>query len=160
MFTERKKQFADNYLVCFNATEAAKKAGYHSTTIGGLRKKAFMLLKDKDVAEYIKERLKEKEDQDIIKADELQKFLSNCIRGIETETHHFVIRTSEKAGTFNDEIIERQCSLKARDKIKAAELMAKILKLMDSNTNQDRLKIIFDPTVPTKNIDISSDDND
>lgn len=158
MLTEKKKQFADNYLTCFNATEAARKAGYYSTTKGGLRKKAFMLLKDKDIKEYVESRLKEKEANDIIKADELQKFLSDCIRGTETETHHFVLRSGVK-GSFDDEIIERQCPLKARDKIKAAELMAKIHKLMDSNTEQKAVKVVFDTNVPLKNKVVNHDDD-
>ena len=130
MLTERKKRFADNYIMSFNATDAARKAGYSAKSEKALGVKASKLKNDPEVKKYIEERLKTKEDSLIVKQDEILAYLSGCIRGTETEKQTFVLRSGDK-GSYDDELLEREIPLKAKDRIKACELMAKIYKLMD-----------------------------
>jgi phage terminase small subunit len=151
MFTEKKKQFADNYLTCFNATESAIKAGYKNKDIS---KKANKLLNDDpDIALYIKEKLKEKEEKDIAKRSEILKFLTNCLRGNETEPIPFVVRsgTTGKDGYYDDKIVIEDIPIKIKDRLKAAELLAKIHHLMDKNEETSTEKVIINYNIPKNN---------
>lgn len=160
MLTEQKKQFADNYLVCFNATEAARNSGYKHKRAGALRIKAYKLLKDGDVAKYIKQRLQEKEEADIAKSTEIIKFLTNCLRGGETEKMYFVLRsgTTGKDGSYDDELIYKDVPIKLKDRLKAAELLAKINKMMDGNVDQRTQKVVINYNIPEKNIELDNDE--
>lgn len=162
MLTEQKKQFADNYLSCLNATEAAKKAGYKHKRAGGLRVKAHKLLKDPDISEYIKQKLKEKEEADIAKSTEILKFLTNCLRGGETEKMYFILRsgTTGKDGGYDDELVGKDVPIKLRDRLKAAELLSKINKMMDGNLDQKTQKVVINYNIPEKNIVLNEDDDD
>ena len=80
--TPKQKAFADYYIECGNATEAAKKAGYSNKTaysIGGEN------LKKPEVSAYIAERLTEIESQRIATIDEVMKFYTSVMRGEEKD---------------------------------------------------------------------------
>ena len=64
--TEKKKLFADHYLVNLNATEAAKLAGYSEKTAYS---QGHRLLKDVEVHAYIEERQKERAEKLELDAD-------------------------------------------------------------------------------------------
>ena len=150
MLTERKKLFCDYYIISLNATDAARKAGYSSKSANGLKNKAYKLMKEPDIKEYIAERLKQKEADLIVKQNDILKYLSGCVLGLEKENKIYILRAGNK-GNYNDELIEKETDLQPRDRIKAAEIMAKIYKLMDKNENTEPQKVIIECNIPLKN---------
>lgn len=150
MLTPRKKDFCDNYIISLNATDAARQAGYVSKTNNGLKNKAYKLMKDPDIAEYIADKLKQKEDGLIVKQDDVLKYLSGCVLGTEKEIKYFTLRSGTK-GSYDDELIKKHIDLQPKDRIKAAEIMAKIYKLMDKGENKDPQKVVIVNDIPTKN---------
>lgn len=76
--TSKQKAFADYYIECGNATEAAKKAGYKGNYVGT---NAGKLLKNTKISAYIRERTKPTEDKRIATADEVMEFLTAVMKG-------------------------------------------------------------------------------
>ncbi len=76
--TEQKKKFADYYIECGNATEAAKKAGYSEKTAYSQGQR---LLKDVEVSAYIAERVKPDEENRIASGEEVMQFFTSVMRG-------------------------------------------------------------------------------
>lgn len=76
--TPKQKAFADEYLICGNATEAAKKAGYSEKAAGII---GFENLKKPNISEYIAERQKQIEDSRIADVKEVMQFYSSVLRG-------------------------------------------------------------------------------
>ena len=76
--TPKQKAFADEYLMCGNAAEAARKAGYSektATVIGSEN------LSKPNILEYIAERQKQIEDSRIANIKEVLEFYSSVLRG-------------------------------------------------------------------------------
>lgn len=78
MLTPKQKAFADYYIECGNATEAAKRAGYkkkaaYATGSENLRKP--------QIIEYIEERQKQIEDSRIASAAEVMRYFTSVMRG-------------------------------------------------------------------------------
>lgn len=78
MLTPKQKAFADEYIRCANAAEAARKAGYSKKTAEttgreNMRKPAIL--------QYIAERTKPLEDKRIADADEVMRFFTSVMRG-------------------------------------------------------------------------------
>lgn len=76
--TPKQKAFADEYLICGNITEAAKKAGYSEKTAAVIGNEN---LKKPNVLEYIAERQKQIEDSRIADVKEVMQFYSAVMRG-------------------------------------------------------------------------------
>lgn len=76
--TPKQKAFADEYLKCGNATEAARRAGYSVKTA---RYIASENLAKPVISEYIAERQKQIDDSRIADAAEVQRFYSAVLRG-------------------------------------------------------------------------------
>lgn len=76
--TPKQKAFADEFLKCGNATEAAKRAGYKERSAQQIG--AENLLKPVIIA-YIAERQKQIDDARIADAAEVQRFYSAVLRG-------------------------------------------------------------------------------
>lgn len=114
--TERQKRFVDFYIETGNATEAARKAGYKKPHVQGTQNLAKLSVK-----EAIDARLAEMESERIADATEVLEHLTAALRG---EIKEQVIVT-ESIGDFMSEarIMEKQLS--AKDRLKAAELLAK-----------------------------------
>lgn len=74
----RQKAFADEWLKCGNATEAAIKAGYSKKYAGT---NADKLLKNTKISAYIAERQKQIEDSRIADVSEVLQFFSSVMRG-------------------------------------------------------------------------------
>ena len=74
----RQKAFAEYYIKCGNATEAAKKAGYKEKYAGT---NADKLLKNTKISAYIAERLGEQSEARIADANEVLEFFTNVMRG-------------------------------------------------------------------------------
>ena len=76
--TPKQKAFADEYLICGNAAEAARKAGYSektATVIGSEN------LSKPNILEYIAERQKQIEDSRIANIKEVLEFYSSVLSG-------------------------------------------------------------------------------
>ena len=76
--TPNQKAFADEYLICGNITEAAKKAGYSEKTARVIGQEN---LQKPAVLNYIAERQKEIDDSRIADVKEVMEFYSSVLRG-------------------------------------------------------------------------------
>ena len=114
----KQKRFADEYLICSNATEAAKKAGYSEKTA---KQQGQRLLTNVDLKNYIDERLKILESEKIAQADEVMQYFTKVLRGEETE--EVVVVEGQGDGVTEARKIKKEVSPK--DKLKAAELLGK-----------------------------------
>ena len=76
--TPKQKAFADYYIECGNATEAAKRAGYSDKTA---RQIATENLTKLSICEYIAERVKPTEENRIATGDEIMQFFTSVMRG-------------------------------------------------------------------------------
>lgn len=76
--TPKQKDFADEYLICGNATEAAKKAGYNPKSA---RQIATENLSKPSISAYIAERQKQIDDSRIADVKEVMQFYSAVLRG-------------------------------------------------------------------------------
>lgn len=74
----RQKAFADFYLECGNATEAARKAGYSENTASVI---GAQNLRKLNISEYIAERMQPIEKDRVASADEVLAFFSSVMRG-------------------------------------------------------------------------------
>lgn len=78
MLTPKQKAFADYFIKCGNATEAAKKAGYSETSA---RQIAVENMSKPSISAYIQERM-ENQDADLVaSADEVLRFYTDVMRG-------------------------------------------------------------------------------
>ena len=78
MLTPKQKAFADEYLKCGNATEAAKKAGYKEKAAYATGAEN---LKKPQIIAYIEERQKEIDDSRIASAAEVMRYFTSVMRG-------------------------------------------------------------------------------
>lgn len=117
--TDKQQRFCDEYLLCLNATEAAIHAGYSESTAA---QTASRLLKNKAIKKYIDERQKEtQENIEISQAD--------------------VIKQLSDIGFAKIDLKK----IRATDKIKAIELIVKILGLdKDKKDGNGILKELFE----------------
>lgn len=76
--TPKQKTFCDKYLVCGNATQAAKEAGYSERTA---YRTGADNLKKPQILEYIQKRQKQIEDARIADVAEVMRFLTSVMRG-------------------------------------------------------------------------------
>lgn len=113
--TIKQKRFADEYIISGNASDAAIKVGYSKKYAATNTDK---LLKNTNIKKYIDERLKELEDKQIAKQDEVLKYLTSIMRGEQTE------QTLISDGTETGQRITN-IEVSAKDRIKAAELLGK-----------------------------------
>ena len=78
--TPKQKAFADYYIECGNATEAARKAGY-SGNQKTLSVTGSETLANPNVSSYIAERIKPTEEKRIATADEVMQFYTAVMKG-------------------------------------------------------------------------------
>lgn len=76
--TPKQKAFADEFLKCGNATEAAKRAGYSEKSA---RQMGTENLSKPSISSYIQERQKQIDDERIADIAEIQRFYSSVLRG-------------------------------------------------------------------------------
>lgn len=76
--TTKQKAFADYYIECGNATEAARKAGYSE---GTARQMGAENLTKPNISSYIESRLKSIEEGRMATGDEVMKFFTSVMRG-------------------------------------------------------------------------------
>lgn len=75
---ERQRRFADCYIKCGSASQAARDAGYSAATAGAIGSR---LLKNVEVRALIASRMETMEAQRLADADEVMAFLSSVMRG-------------------------------------------------------------------------------
>ncbi len=82
MLSDQHKAFADKFIECGNATEAAKAAGYSEKTAYS---QGSRLLKNVDISAYIQERMAQQDAERVASADEVLRFYSSVMRGQEKD---------------------------------------------------------------------------
>lgn len=82
MLTPKQKAFADYYIECSNASEAARKAGYSPKTAGSIGEEN---LKKPEISAYIAERMTNQDAERVASADEVLRFYSSVMRGLEKD---------------------------------------------------------------------------
>ena len=82
MLTPKQKAFADYYIECGNASEAARKAGYSPKTAGAIGEEN---LKKPEISAYIDERMTKQDAARVASADEVLRFYSSVMRGQEKD---------------------------------------------------------------------------
>ena len=76
--TPKQKKFAEYYIKCGNATEAAKKAGYSEKSAYAVGQES---LKKPVISQYIAKRMEKQDKALIADADEVLKFFTDTMRG-------------------------------------------------------------------------------
>lgn len=122
--TEKQKCFCEEYLIDLNATQAAIRSGYNPKTAD---QQASRLLTNVKVKEYLADLMKRKQKGRIASADEVLSYLTKVITG-ESESEVLVTRSMGK--DLGTEIIHEMKKPDEKDKLKAAELLAKYHGLM------------------------------
>ena len=108
--------FADEYIISLNATQSYLKA-YPNVTEDTARTNGCKLLANTNIKKYIDKRLASKEDERIMKQDEILMLLTAIARGEATE------QTLQLCGDGCQELVDKDIS--AKDRIKALELLGK-----------------------------------
>lgn len=121
MLTPKQKAFADYYIECGNAAEAARKAGYSLRTADAIGREN---LRKPTISAYIAERQAEIEKQagrDIMSLTEIQVRRSKIANGLLTDNFGFTPDFSDQLKAMND--LEKTLAIKAEQerKEKAAE---------------------------------------
>ena len=108
--------FADEYIISLNATQsylkAYPKASYETANVEGCK-----LLVKPSIKNYIDEQMAKKQDERIMKQDEILRLLTSIARGEQTE------QTLQLCGDGCQELVDKDIS--AKDRIKALELLGK-----------------------------------
>ena len=115
--TERQRRFIDFYIQCPNATNAAIQAGYSAKSA---KVTASKLLTFSNVSREIEKRLDEIRDEQTATTKEVLRFLTSLMRGQLTEKICLPVHGQKS----RVEVVE--LPPKTRDRLKAAELLAKI----------------------------------
>lgn len=105
----KQQRFADEYIICGNATESAKKAGYSEKTARSIGQR---LLTNVDIREYLQKRMEELQDEKILTQKQILVMLSEIASGQATETA--VVTT--KVGVLKEDPISGK-SVKVYDEI-------------------------------------------
>lgn len=133
--TEKQERFCDEYLTDLNATQAAIRAGYSPRSA---RQNAHALLEKPHVRDRIDARLAEIEDGLVAKGGEVLKYLTSVMRG--EDCAQIVV--------IADDIPRVEDYVDQKNRIKAAELLAKCHGLMVQKVDVGDVKITFVDDLP------------
>lgn len=122
--TDKQKRFIQEYLICLNATEAARKAGYSEKVASAI---GFENLKKPKIKEAIAEVLSAVSSEKTASIEEILEFLTAVMRGEHTE------ETLIFVGNGEQKLINKQVS--AKERLKAAELLGKRYGLFTDKVN-------------------------
>ena len=132
----KQKRFCDEYLIDLNATQAAIRAGYAESTAAKASDWINASAQEKpssdfnpDMANYIRQRMAEKDEKLIARQDEVLKYLTRVMRRQEVDYGTNVVSDGE--GTSRVEIT--QLPTKVADASRAAELLGKRYGLFDGS---------------------------
>jgi phage terminase small subunit len=82
--TDKQKKFAEAYIGCFNATEAAIKAGYSEKTAGNMGWQNLQKDKIKNYIDELREEINDTKDERIATANETLEFFTEMLRDEKT----------------------------------------------------------------------------
>jgi phage terminase small subunit len=116
--TPKQKRFCDEYLIDANATQAAIRAGYSKKTAKQIGQR---LLTYVDCRKYIDDHMEKVQSEKIATAEEVMQYLTSVLRGEEKEEVVVVEGCGE--GFSAARTVDK--GVGAKDKLKAAELLAK-----------------------------------
>lgn len=116
--TPKQQRFCDEYLIDCNATKAAIRAGYSEKTAYSIGEEN---LRKPEIRANIDKRLQEMQSKTIASAEEVLQYLTSVLRGEESE--EVVVVEGCGDGYSEARTIDKQVG--AKDKLKAAELLAK-----------------------------------
>ena len=120
--TPKQRAFADYYIECGNATEAAKRAGYSEKNVG---ENAAKTLKNPNVSAYIAERMEKQTKKRVADANEVIEFYTAVMRG----------EVKDQFGLDSS----------LSDRLKAADSLAKRLAVAEQNQGGgDVVRVIVD----------------
>ena len=108
--------FADEYIIGLNATQSYLRA-YPEAAYNTARTEGSKLLANPNIKNYIDEQMAKKQDDRIMKQDEILRILTSIARGEETE------QTLQLCGDGCQELVDKDIS--AKDRLKALELLGK-----------------------------------
>lgn len=114
--SEKQKAFADYYIECGNATEAAKKAGYSAKTAGAIGAEN---LKKPNILEYIEKRQKIIDSNRIATLKEVQELRTEILRGDYKDDFGFKPSADERLKAAKD--LEKALLIKEEQEKKARE---------------------------------------
>ena len=119
--TPKQKAFADYYIECGNATEAAKRAGYSEKTAYAIGNENLNKL---EISEYIAARMEEQTKKRVADANEVIEFYTAVMRG----------EVKDQFGLDSS----------LSDRLKAADSLAKRLAVAEQNQVGDVVRVIVD----------------
>lgn len=108
--------FADEYIISLNATQSYLKA-YPEASYETARANGCTLLANTSIKAYIDEQMAKKQDDRIMKQDEILRLLTSIARGEQTE------QTLKGEGNGYQVLVNKDIS--AKDRLKALELLGK-----------------------------------
>ena len=118
--------FSDEYIISLNATQSYLKA-YPEATYNTARTEGCKLLAEPNIKNYIDEQLAKKQDERIMKQDEILRLLTSIARGEQTE------QTLKGDGNGYQILVDKDIS--AKDRLKALELLGKRYGTFAENVN-------------------------
>lgn len=128
--TLRQQRFADEYIISGNAEEAAIIVGYSKKYARG---NAYKLVAKSGIKSYIDKRLKELDDKQIAKQEEVLKYLTSVVRGESRSV--VVVVEGEGDGVSSARLVNKPPDEK--EKLKAAELLGKRYRLFTDKVELD-----------------------
>lgn len=114
----RQRQFVTEYLIDYNATQAAIRAGYSKKTA---RSQGQRLLTKVDIKNAIIVEREKIQNENIATAKDVEEFLSQVMKGLVDEE---VILTVGRGEGYSEVVRERK-ETSNKDRLKAAELLGK-----------------------------------
>ena len=108
--------FADEYIISLNATQSYLKA-YPEASYNTARTEGCKLLAEPNIKSYIDEQMAKKQDDRIMKQDEILRLLTSIARGEATE------QTLKGEGNGYQVLVNKDVG--AKDRLKALELLGK-----------------------------------
>lgn len=112
--TLKQKAFADFYIECGNASEAARRAGYSGKTANRI---ATENLSKPVIKKYIEEQLKKMDSERVATSEEVMKFLTSVMRGEVKDQLEF--------------------DTSVQDRLKAADMLAKRFGLYNKDNDSE-----------------------
>lgn len=135
---DRQRRFVDEYILCMNASEAARRAGYSPRSAGSIGER---LLKKAEIRTAIDKRLKAASSDKTLDQRALLEFLSAVVNG-EVRDEQLMTRLIGKGCS----VIERhEFRASIKDRIRAAELLLRVQGAFDKAEEQnDGSKLFVD----------------
>lgn len=138
--SKKRKIFSEHWVTTGNATEACIKAGYapKAAKVTGSR-----LLKNKEVKKYIEKLTAKTITNRVLTATEIKEFLSSVVRGEYIEESTEVISKIKDGQPIPFQVTKRTNKASLKDKILAAEKLAKLSGYDVNDFNNKKNEIII-----------------